>query len=222
MKVSTGLKGLDKLLRGGLPDKTVTLVSGGPGTGKTLISLNFLLEGARKKERCCYVSLSESREELVRACKEIDALSDIEKYMGKNLAIENIQLGENITLKRFIEIIASYPKIDRLVIDNVNKLLIFAENARTYRLNLSELVKHLRNRGCSLILCETKGDEIDSENNEAFECDGVIHLSFLELEEKPMRTITIHKLRYSSFEPRIPRGLIIDKKGLSLDNVNIV
>ncbi len=222
MKISTGLKGLDKLLGGGLPSNTATLVSGGPGTGKTLISLNFLLAGARKKERCCYVSLSESREELIRACKEIDTLSDIEKHMGKNLAIEHMQLGENITLKRFIEIIASYPKIDRLVIDNVNKLLIFAESSRAYRLNLSELVRHLRKGGCSLILCETKGDEIDSENNEAFECDGVIQLSFLELEERPMRTITIHKLRYSSFEPKIPRELVIDKKGIRLGNVNIV
>jgi circadian clock protein KaiC len=222
MKVSTGLKRLDNLLGGGLPEKTVTLVSGGPGTGKTLLGLNFLLDGARKREKCCYVSLSESREELLRACKEIEALSDIEKYLGKNLAIEHIQLGENITLKRFIEIMTSYPRLDRLVIDNVNKLLIFAESPRSYRLNLSELVRHLRNGGCSLMLCETKEDEIDSGNNEAFECDGIIQLSFLELEEKPMRTITLHKLRYSSFEPKVPRQLIIDSKGLRLGGVNII
>jgi circadian clock protein KaiC len=222
MKVSTGLKGLDSLLGGGLPKNTVTLISGGPGTGKTLISLNFLLDGARKKERCCYVSLSESKEELIRACQEIESLKEIEKYIGKNLALEYIQLGENITLKRFIEIISSYPKIDRLVIDNVNKLLIFAESPRAYRLSLSELVKHLKNIGCSLILCETKEDEFDSGNNEAFECDGVIQLSFLELEEKPMRTITLHKLRYSSFEPKVPREFIINKKELRLGSVKII
>jgi len=221
-KVTTGLPKLDRLLGGGLPEKTVVLVSGGPGTGKTLVSLNFLLEGAKKRERCCYVSLSETKDELIRACKEIESLKEIEKYVGRNLAIEHIQLGENITLKKFIEIIASYPKIDRLVIDNVNKLLIFSESKRAYRLNLSELVKHLKNMGCTLLLCETKGDEIDSGNDEAFECDGVIHLSFLELEEKPMRTVMVHKLRYSSFEPKIPRELIINKKGIRLSDVKII
>ena len=142
--------------------------------------------------------------------------------MGRNFAIEHIHLGENITLKKFIEIIASYPKIDRLVIDNVNKLLIFSEGRKSYRLNLSELVRHLRNMGCTLLLCETKGEEIDSGNDEAFECDGVVQLSFLELEEKPMRTVTVHKLRYSSFEPKVPRELVIDEKGIRMSDTKII
>ncbi|MCK4714766.1 MAG: hypothetical protein KAT35_04270 [Candidatus Aenigmarchaeota archaeon] len=222
MNVSTGLKEMDSMLGNGFPDKTVILLSGGAGTGKTLFSLNFLLEGARKKEKCCYVSLSESREELVRACKGIESLSDVEKYLGKSLTIEHIPLGENITLKKFIEIISNYPKLDRLVIDNVNKLLIFAESPRTYRLNLSELVSHLKGMGCTLLVCETGDDDIDSGNNEAFECDGVIQLSFLDLEEKPMRTIIVHKLRYTSFEPRVPRELLIDRKGLMLGSAKII
>ncbi|RLJ10056.1 MAG: hypothetical protein DRP15_01370, partial [Candidatus Aenigmatarchaeota archaeon] len=138
-KVSTGIKKLDEILGGGFPSKTTILLSGGPGTGKTLFGLNFIVEGAKKGERCCYVSLSENKEELLRACKELKNLKDIEKYINKNLAIEYIPLGENISLKRFIEIIKSYPKIDRLVIDNINKLLIFAESKRSYRLNMVEL-----------------------------------------------------------------------------------
>lgn len=222
MKISTGLKGMDSMLEKGFPRETVVLVSGGPGAGKTLFSLNFLLDGARKGEKCCYVSLSESKEELVRACKGIESLSNVEKYLGKSLAIEHIELGENITLRKFIDIISRYPKLDRLVIDNVNKLLIFAESTRSYRLNLSELVKHLKCMGCTLLLCETSRDEIDSGNHEAFECDGVVQLSFLDLEEKPMRTLMIHKLRYSEFEPKVPREFLINKEGLSLSNTKII
>jgi circadian clock protein KaiC len=222
MNVSTGLKEMDSMLGKGFPGKTVILLSGGPGTGKTLFSLNFLLEGARKKERCCYVSLSETSEELVRACKGIESLSDVEKYLGKTLAIEHISLGENITLKKFIEIISNYPKLDRLVIDNVNKLLIFAESPKSYRLNLSELVRHLRGMGCTLLVCETGDDDMDSGNSEAFECDGVVQLSFLDLEEKPMRTLMVHKLRYSSFEPRVPRELTVDGKGLRMGDASII
>jgi len=222
MTTSTGIKRLDKLLGGGFPSKTTVLVSGGPGSGKTLFALKFLMDGVMKKEKCCYVSLNETRNELLRACKGIEALADAEKHIGKNLAIEHIPLGENITMKKFIDIIASYPKIDRLVIDNVNKLLIFAESERVYRLHLSELVKSLKPMGSTLLLCETRGDNIDTGNGESFECDGVVSLSFLELEEKPMRTLMVHKMRYANFDPKIPHEFIIDEKDLRLTETKII
>ncbi len=220
--ITTGIKKLDKLLGGGFPSKTTILVSGGPGSGKTLFALKFLMDGVMKKEKCCYVSLNETREELLRACKGIETLGEAEKYIGKNFAIEHIPLGENITMKKFIDIIASYPKIDRLVIDNVNKLLIFAENERLYRIYLSELVRSLKNMDCTLLLCETRGENIDTGNGESFECDGVLSLSFLELEEKPMRAMAIHKMRYANFDPKIPHEFLIDKKDLRLTETKII
>jgi circadian clock protein KaiC len=222
MTMSTGIKKLDKLLGGGFPGKTTVLVAGGPGSGKTLFAMNFLMEGILKKERCCYVSLNETKEELLRASKGIEALSAMEKYVGKNFAIEHIPLGENITMKKFIDIIASYPKLDRLVIDNVNKLLIFAENERSYRIHLSELVKSLRQMGCTLLICETRGEHIDTGNGESFECDGVLSLSFLELEEKPQRIMTVHKMRYASFEPKVPHEIVIDSKEIRITETKII
>jgi len=222
MAVTTGIKRLDKLLGGGLPHKTTVLVSGGPGSGKTLFALKFLMEGVAKKEKCCYVSLNENKEEILRACKGIESLSAAEKHIDKNLAIEHIPLGENITMRKFIDIIASYPKIDRLVIDNVNKLLIFAGNDRTYRIHLSELVNSLKSMGSTLLLCETRGDAIDTGNGESFECDGVMSISFLELEEKPMRILTIHKMRYAKFDPKIPHELVIDDRDLTLTETKVI
>jgi len=222
MFVSTGIKKLDNVLGGGFPSSTAILVSGGPGSGKTLFALKFLLEGVGKGEKCCFVSLNETRNELLRACKRIKTLSSAEKHIGKNLAIEHIPLGENITMKKFIDIIASYPKIERLVIDNVNKLLIFSDSNRGYRLHLSELVKHLKPMGCTLLLCETRGEDIDTGNGESFECDGVVHLSFLELEEKPMRTLTVHKMRYANFDPKIPHEFVINEKDLILTKTKII
>jgi circadian clock protein KaiC len=220
--ITTGIKKLDKLLGGGFPSKTTILVSGGPGSGKTLFALKFLMDGVMKKEKCCYVSLNETREELLRACKGIETLGEAEKHIGKNFAIEHIPLGENITMKKFIDIIASYPKIDRLVIDNVNKLLIFADNDRSYRIHLSELVRSLKSMGCTLLLCETRGENTDTGNGESFECDGVVSLSFLELEEKPMRTMTVHKMRYANFDPKIPYEFVIDEKDLRLTETKII
>ncbi|NIQ17291.1 MAG: hypothetical protein GTN43_00545 [Candidatus Aenigmarchaeota archaeon] len=222
MIVKTGINKLDRMLGGGFPLSTTVLLSGGPGSGKTLLALKFLMEGIRKGEKCCYVSLNETKDELLRASKGITSLKGAEKHVGKNLAIEHIPLGENITMKKFIDIISSYPEIDRLVIDNVNKLLIFSESNRCYRLHLSELVKNLRSMGCTLLLCETMGENIDTGNGESFECDGVLHLSFLELEEKPMRTLTVHKMRYANFDPKIPHEFVINDKDLSLTGTKII
>jgi circadian clock protein KaiC len=63
-RVATGIKGLDEILRGGLPENRLYLVEGEPGTGKTTLALQFLLEGARRGERGLYVTLSETADEL--------------------------------------------------------------------------------------------------------------------------------------------------------------
>ncbi len=227
--IKTGLTYLDKLLGGGFPENTVILVSGGPGAGKTLFGLNFLLEGTLKKERCCYLSLMENKAEILRACSGIETLKKMEKHVDKNFVIQEVKLIEEnkIThdmydLKHFVELLNEYPKIDRIVIDNVNKLFIYARDEKEYRRRFSDLIKELKKRfTCSIVICETDG-EMDSGNGEAFECDGVVKLSFIELEEKPKRTLEVHKLRYSAFEPRIPYEFKISGKGLKLSKSAVI
>lgn len=63
-KARTGVAGLDEILSGGLTRRHVFLLEGAPGTGKTTIALQFLLEGAALGERCLYITLSETEEEL--------------------------------------------------------------------------------------------------------------------------------------------------------------
>lgn len=218
MPVSTGLKKLDKILGGGLPENSVVLLSGGAGTGKTLLSLKFIMEGARKGEKCCFVSLSEGTEDILRACSKIESLSGIKKYLGKNLAIEHIPLSQsNVNMERFVDILSRYPEIDRLVIDNVNKMLIFSDTKKSYRAYLGEIASSLRRAKSSLLLCETSDDKaIDSGNYEAYECDGVMQIMFMELEEKPKRALSVHKMRYTAFEPKIPHEININSKDITM------
>jgi len=222
-EVSTGIAGLDRLLSGGFPDKTAILLSGGPGTGKTLLGLNFLLAGASKGEKCCYFSLNETPEELVRACKNIKHLEKIEEYLDKSLVIKHLRMDEKVNLDFFTSIFESYPEIDRIVIDNVNKLFNYAESKKSYRQNFSDLISHLKKKvKCSLLLCETQGDNIDTGNGEAFECDGAITVSFMELEEKPKRILQIYKLRYTDFDARVAHEFAINKNGIAITQRKIV
>jgi len=63
-KAKTGIWGLDDILSGGFSRGHVFLVEGAPGTGKTTIALQFLMEGARAGEKCLYITLSETEREL--------------------------------------------------------------------------------------------------------------------------------------------------------------
>lgn len=228
--ISTGLPYLDKLLGGGFPENTVILVSGGPGAGKTLFGLNFLLSGASKGEKSCYVTLMENKSELLRACKGIDSLKKADEFIDKNFAIQEVKIVDQISmnhdgfnLEQFVKLFDRYPKIERIVIDNVNKLLMYAKSEKEYRMRMSDLVVELRKRfACSLVICETLGENIDSGNGEAFECDGVIKFSFLDIEEKPKRILEVHKLRYADFEPRVPHEFVISKEGLKLAKTAII
>ncbi len=64
LRVSTGIAGIDAILNGGLAPNRLYLVEGAPGAGKTTLALQFLLRGRDCGERCLYVTLSETAEEL--------------------------------------------------------------------------------------------------------------------------------------------------------------
>jgi len=222
-RVSTGLAALNPLIEGGFPSGTVGLVSGGPGTGKTLFGLNFLVNGSSKGERCCLISFNERADGILRACGGIGTLKGAKELSKRDLLIKHITLGREVDVERFIRTVEKYPTFERLVIDDVNKLLLYAKDSKDYRYQLCELVDYLRKKvNCTLLLCETEEGKMDTGNGEAFECDGVVHLSFSEFEEKPLRTLKIEKLRYTSFEPRVAHELIINSRGLRLSKRKVI
>lgn len=79
--ISTGIEGLDAILGGGLPRNRLYLIEGNPGSGKTTLALQFLLEGARRGETGLYITLSETRDELLAVGRSHGwSLEDIQIY----------------------------------------------------------------------------------------------------------------------------------------------
>ncbi len=82
---NTGIKGLDKLLRGGVPADSLTLLLGDAGTGKSLLARQFLWEGIQKEEHSISILTETHREAMTRSLLNFGW--DISPYAGKNLRI---------------------------------------------------------------------------------------------------------------------------------------
>ena len=70
-RVNTGLGRLDELLSGGFPGNSITLVSGTPGSGKTIICYHYIAEGLKKGEKCLYLTSDERVESILKQAKEV-------------------------------------------------------------------------------------------------------------------------------------------------------
>ena len=84
-RIKTGIQGLDELISGGLPKKSITLVSGPPGGGKSIFCFQFLYEGIKNGEKCLFLTLDKQVEGLLIQAKQLgfDFQSAIEKKLAK-------------------------------------------------------------------------------------------------------------------------------------------
>ena len=149
-RISTGSAGLDDILCGGLDAERMYLYEGRPGTGKTTLALQFLIEGVRQGERVLYVALSESDAELRLVAKRhgwtLDQV-DIFELVPPETTLDpereltvlhpaEIELSE--TTKLVFEKIAQINPA-RVVIDSLSELRLLAQNSLRYRRLLDDL-----------------------------------------------------------------------------------
>ena len=160
----TGIHGLDDVLAGGFPRDRLYLLEGMPGTGKTTLALQFLLEGRRLGERGMYVTLSETEDELRASAAthgwSLDGVSVLELVPEADLGSEQEQtllhpaefeLGE--TTGRILERVER-ERPARLVLDSLSELRLLAQTPLRYRRQILALKHRFTSRRCTVLLLD--------------------------------------------------------------------
>jgi circadian clock protein KaiC len=207
---STGIAGLDTILRGGLPLDRLYLIDGDPGTGKTTLALQFLMEGRARGERGLYVTLSETGAELHAVAAShhwtLDGITLHELTPDDSAALpENqytvfhpseIELGETTKaiVDRIVEIEPS-----RIVFDSLSEMRLLARDPLRYRRQILSLKQLFAARGGTVLLLDdgTAGDEDGQLHSLA---NGVISLEQTAPDYGPARRrLRVVKLRGVSY-----------------------
>ena len=164
-RTSTGNVGLDAILRGGLPSNRLYLLEGAPGSGKTTLALQFLLEGAAAGESGLYITLSETREEL----SEVAASHgwSIERFSIFELASAEGVLGEarqqsilhpwEVELSGTIKLIQdevekTAPR--RVVFDSLSEMRLLAQDPLRFRRQVLALKQFFAGRDTTVLLVD--------------------------------------------------------------------
>ena len=207
-----GVPGLDTILQGGLPAGRLYLLEGQPGSGKTTLSLQFLREGVREGERCLYVTLSETTEELREVAashgwdlKGIDLfeLSSVEEVLGegRNQSVFHsweVELGETVRLIK--------QEVDRLepvrvVFDSLSELRLLAQDPLRYRRQVLALKQFFSPRSATVLLIDdltSEGRDRDTHLHSI--SHGVISLERFALEfGAARRRLHVQKMRGATF-----------------------
>ena len=193
--IKTGVPGLDEVLKGGLKKNLSVLLSGGPGTGKTILAMQFLLEGAKNGEPGLYM-LYDNEERFVEYAKSL--VIDFEPFIKKGLIhiLKQPIIGMVSTLAEPIEIIKK-KKIKRVVLDSLTMFsYVYINDEREYR---KSIVKFLENMKDVTLFAtsESSGATMDELNFRAedFLFDGVIFVAKIRQEASFERVLHVSKMR---------------------------
>ena len=211
-RISTGVSGLDRVLRGGLPRNRLYLLEGAPGSGKTTLALQFLLDGAKSGEKGLYVTLSETSEELrAVAASHGWSLDDIslfelasaEEVLGPGteqsiLHSWEMELGGTI---RLIEAEVERIRPTRVVFDSLLEMRLLAQDALRYRRQVLALKQYFAGRNITVLLVDDlTGNAGQRDSHLHSLCHGVITLERLTLDfGAARRRCEIQKLRGVNF-----------------------
>lgn len=224
--VSSGSPALDYILSGGFAARRVHLIEGEPGAGKTTLGLQFLLEGRAKGEKCLYITLSESKDELTHVAAthgwSLDGI-EIFELVPPELSLDHereqsivyasdLELGETVQLVTDeVERVAPA----RVVFDSLSEIRLLAQGPLRFRRQVLALKHFFAQQGCTVLFLDDLTETIDDLSLHSL-AHGVVRLEQIALTYgAERRRLRVHKMRGRQFHGGY-HDFIIRKGGLEI------
>ncbi len=209
--IPTGVAGLDDILQGGLISGHSYLLVGSTGTGKTILSLQCVINGTSRGEKCLYITLAEPGKEIEKniagfgwSLSGVD-LVDLSQPNVPDEPVGEYQFFSPSEVEQDNTWQAIYHAIDksnpqRIVIDSVTQLRYLSTDEYQYRKQIQAFVRHLNARNCTALLIY-EPTAMEQEASVALAVDGIIRLrrDLSPNRAIDVRSISIEKLRGSGF-----------------------
>ncbi len=203
--INTGIEGFDQLVNGGFVKNSITTLYGSPGAGKSIFSMEFLLEGLRNGEKVFYISMEQDLKSFIKSADSL-GFKEFGESAGQNFIFTQMT-GHDF--KKFLSV--DLPKIlqeregkhSRVVIDPLTPFLWEIRDIVMQRNMLTETFDMLRSFGTALVTIERYGDINRVQLSEdlaipIYLSDMVILLSMQYNQNFYQKTITVLKMRFSS------------------------
>jgi len=217
-RISTGVRGLDAMLGGGVWRGTTTLLAGPSGAGKTTIGLQFALEGTRLGEPTLYMNFQENPSQLMRTIRNLGVdLEDAQSHGLDLVYASPVELQiDSIIVDMFRRI--RQRGVRRLVIDALGDLATAATDPQRLHDYLYALVQHFAVSTITSVLnFETSGNVISAQGTQhatSYLSDNIVLLT-VDGDERTRRAIRILKTRGSAHDMRV-REVEISAAGLAV------
>jgi circadian clock protein KaiC len=199
-RAPTGIAGLDEMLGGGVPRASSTVIQGATGTGKTLLGLHLLLEGARREEPGIYFTLEETAAQLRAIAQSFGwDLREIEQRGLFSIHyVSPVELSTDAFLNRARQLVEQVGA-RRAVLDSLTSLELGVPSERRFKELVYAMTKHFRAQGVTLNLnmdiADLLGSAQLSGHGISFAADNVFQLKYVELDGKLERGISVLKAR---------------------------
>lgn len=230
-RVKTGIKGFDKLIEGGFPRGKIILLSGTPGTSKTIFALQFLYNGATQfNENGLYVSFEEREKNLKSQASQFGWDFDkLEKANKVNiLSIPANSIKETTAFE--IISMAKKNSVKRLIIDSLSTLSINTPTTYSKVNDLTEIsikrfmytfindLRDMKDGTTSLLISQTAEGQLSRDTVSEFICDGIILIKYESIGGEYSRNLIIRKMRETDNDEDI-HPLEIGKNGIVIHSI---